>query len=43
MCLSPHEAMPGVIHDVSHEQLVSSQHETTRELLDFCGLDWHEG
>ena len=37
------EAMPGVIHDVSYEQLVRSQRETTRELLDFCGLDWHEG
>lgn len=37
-----HEALPGVIHDVSYEELVRSQRETTQALLEFCGLDWHE-
>ena len=30
------------IHKVSYERLVSSQEETTRELLEFCDLDWQD-
>lgn len=36
------EAMPGVIHDVSYEQLVRSQRDTTQALLEYCGLPWDE-
>ncbi|MFO0453122.1 MAG: sulfotransferase [Pseudomonadota bacterium] len=36
-------AMPGVIHDVRYEELVRSPREVTCSLLEFCGLDWHEG
>lgn len=38
-----HAAMPGLIHDISYEDLVSRQRETTQSLLAFCGLGWHEG
>ena len=30
------------IHKVSYERLVSNQEETTRELLEFCDLDWQD-
>ena len=30
------------IHKVSYERLVSNQKETTRELLEFCDLDWQD-
>lgn len=35
--------MPGVIHHVAYESLVTDQAGETRRLLDFCGLDWQEG
>ena len=38
-----HLALPGVILDVNYEDLVMRQRETTQALLDYCGLDWHEG
>jgi hypothetical protein len=34
--------MPGVIHDLSYEKLVSDQAGETRRLLEFCGLEWEE-
>jgi tetratricopeptide (TPR) repeat protein len=34
--------LPGVIHDLSYEQLVSDQEGETRRLLEFCGLEWEE-
>jgi hypothetical protein len=34
--------MPGVIHDLSYEKLVSDQVGETRRLLEFCGLEWEE-
>jgi hypothetical protein len=34
--------MPGHIHVVSYESLVADQVGTTRQLLDFCGLEWEE-
>jgi len=35
-------AMPGVMHEVSYEDLVANQLEETRKLLDYCGLEWEE-
>ncbi|MEQ1901588.1 MAG: sulfotransferase [Devosia sp.] len=35
-----HAVMPGVIHDVQYEDLVSEPEATSRALLDYCGLDW---
>jgi Sulfotransferase family len=34
--------LPGVIHEVSYEQLVTDQLGTTRDLLQFCGLEWQD-
>jgi tetratricopeptide (TPR) repeat protein len=34
--------MPGVIHEVNYEALVSDQERETRKLLEFCGLEWQE-
>ena len=35
-------SLPGVIHEVSYEALVTDQHGETERLLNFCGLDWQE-
>lgn len=35
-----HAVMPGGIHDVQYEDLVSEPEATSRALLDYCGLDW---
>jgi tetratricopeptide (TPR) repeat protein len=32
--------LPGKVHEVAYESLVTDQERTTRELLDFCGLPW---
>jgi tetratricopeptide (TPR) repeat protein len=37
-----HAVMPGVIHELSYEQLVADQESETRKLLTYCGLDWQE-
>jgi tetratricopeptide (TPR) repeat protein len=33
---------PGRILEVGYEDLIETQETTTRQLLDFCGLPWHE-
>ena len=33
---------PGRIFEIQYEALVASQEQHSRELLDFCGLPWHE-
>lgn len=35
-----HAAMPGAIHDVSYEALVSDTEGTARDLLAYCGLEF---
>lgn len=35
-------AMPGVIHEVRYEDLVSEQLTETRKLLAYCGLHWED-
>ena len=35
--------MPGVIHNLDYERLVSDQVGETRRLLEFCGLQWEDG
>ena len=37
-----HEVLPGVIHEVEYEQLVSDQETQSRRLLAHLGLSWHE-
>jgi tetratricopeptide (TPR) repeat protein len=37
-----HAAMPGAIHTVSYEDLVSDQTGQTGKLLEFCGLEWQD-
>jgi tetratricopeptide (TPR) repeat protein len=32
--------LPGTIHSVDYEAMIDSQEQTTRELLDACGLEW---
>jgi hypothetical protein len=34
--------VPGRVFEVSYENLIGSQESTTRDLLEFCGLPWHE-
>jgi hypothetical protein len=36
-----HKTFPGTIYDVHYEKLTVNQEHETRELLEFCGLDWH--
>jgi tetratricopeptide (TPR) repeat protein len=37
-----HSVIPGVIHDVSYEQLVADPPAWSRKLLDWCGLPWQD-
>ena len=34
--------LPGVIHTVDYETMVEDQEQTTRELLEACGLEWED-
>ena len=34
--------MPGVIHELSYERLVTDQPGETRRLIEFCGLEWED-
>jgi hypothetical protein len=38
-----HDVLPGVIYDVSYEQLVADAATQSRRLLEWCGLPWEEG
>jgi cytochrome c-type biogenesis protein CcmH/NrfG len=37
-----HEVMPGVIHQLSYEQLVNDTEQEAKKLLDYCELPWEE-
>jgi hypothetical protein len=37
-----HRLYPGAILDLAYEEVVSSQDESTRRLLDFCGLPFND-
>ncbi|REJ94607.1 MAG: sulfotransferase family protein [Planctomycetota bacterium] len=37
------DVLPVAIYEVGYERLVGHQEEVSRGLIDFCGLDWHEG
>ena len=37
-----HELFPNQIYDISYEDLTTNQEEETRNLLDYCELDWDE-
>lgn len=34
--------LPGVVHEIRYEKLVSDQEGETRRLLEFCGLPWDD-
>jgi hypothetical protein len=36
------QAMPGAVHSVEYESLVKNPEQTTRELLQYCGLPWED-
>jgi tetratricopeptide (TPR) repeat protein len=36
-------AMPGVLYELSYEELVTKQVAETRRLLAYCGLEWEDG
>ena len=36
------EHFPGRIHELNYERLTENQEEETRNLLEYCGLDWDE-
>lgn len=38
-----HTTFPGRILDVRYAELVEAPERVSREVLDFCGLPWHEG
>ncbi len=38
-----HKAFPGRILDVRYGELVEAPERVAREVVDFCGLPWHEG
>ena len=35
-----HQLFPGEILDLQYENLIANQEEETRQLLDYCGLEW---
>jgi len=37
-----HAVLPGHILDVQYEDVVPSQQEKAREILEFCGIEWHD-
>ena len=37
-----HSVIPGFIHDVQFEDMVTDQAEQTRTLLEYCGLEWDD-
>ena len=37
-----HEVLPGVIYDLHYESLIANQEGETRNLLEYCDLDWQD-
>ena len=37
-----HKKFPNKIYDISYEDLTVNQEKETRNLLDYCGLEWDE-
>jgi tetratricopeptide (TPR) repeat protein len=37
------KALPGRFYEVSYEQLTSNQEPESRQLIEYCGLEWQEG
>jgi len=36
------KVLPGFMHTINYEEIVSYQENQTKSLLDFCGLPWDE-
>lgn len=37
-----HAVLPGFIHDIRYEDMISDQEGQTRALLEYCGLEWDD-
>ena len=37
-----HEKFPGKIYDICYEDLTANQEDETRNLLEYCELDWDD-
>jgi len=37
-----HAVLPGHILDIQYEDVVASRQEKAREILEFCGIEWHD-
>ena len=37
-----HQIYPNKIYDISYEELTNNQEKETRDLLDYCNLDWDQ-
>ena len=37
-----HKVIPGVVHTIKYEKLVTDVERESRSLLEFCGLDWQK-
>ena len=37
-----HSVLPNEIHDLDYAEMINDQENTTRQLLNFCQLDWEE-
>lgn len=37
-----HRVLPGFIHDIHYEDVVTDQEKQTKTLLKFCGLEWDD-
>ena len=36
------QVLPGRFYEVSYEQLTSNQESESRQLIEYCGLDWQD-
>ena len=36
------QVLPGRFYEVSYEQLTSNQEPESRQLIEYCGLDWQD-
>ena len=36
------QALPGRLYEVSYEQLTSNQEQESRQLIEYCGLEWQD-
>ncbi len=37
-----HEVLPGIIMDIQYENIVQDQEKISKQIIDFCNLEWNE-